>query len=83
MKRKSHLALLYVLMFAAHGAAYAASESPYPADAEASISLPAMDTYADQQARKANGVSENWGVGRRQPPTAHDPFPFGGGYQDD
>jgi hypothetical protein len=85
MKRKSHLAVLSIVMFAAHGAAISASvESPFPSDAEASYDLLAPDTYADQQARAGNdGGSESWGVGRRQAPMPHDPFPFGGGYIDD
>jgi hypothetical protein len=85
MKRKSHLAVLSVVMFAAHTMAFSANvESPYPSDAEASYSLPALDTYAEQQARNANGgVAESWGVGKRQVPTPHNPFPFGGGYVDD
>ena len=85
MKSKSHLALFAILMSAGHALAMSAgAESTFPSDAEASYDLPAPDTYADQQARAANGGgSESWGVGRRQNPTPHDPFPFGGGYVDD
>ena len=84
MNRKTQAAVLSLLLFAVQGAASANTESPYPADAEASYNLPAPDTYADQQVR--NGVSatsEHWGVGKRQAPIAHNPFPFGGGPVDD
>jgi hypothetical protein len=81
MKSKSQVAALAVVLFAGFGVAQA--ESPYPADAEASVSLPALDTYADQQARNGSGADSQWGVGKRQSPTPHEPFPFGGGYQDD
>ena len=85
MKRKNRLFVSSLLIFALQAPALAGdTASPYPADAEASISLPPADTYADRQARKGGGEgSERWGVGQRQQPTAHDPFPFGGGYQDD
>jgi hypothetical protein len=85
MKRKTVLAVASLLTLAVHGAAFSANtDSPYPADAEASFSLPALDSYAEQQARQANAQPpEQWGVGKRQQPTPHDPFPFGGGYHDD
>ena len=85
MKSKLQLAVLSIAMSAAHAVAISADvASPFPSDAEASYDLPAPDTYADQQARAANGgASESWGVGRRQNPIPHDPFPFGGGYVDD
>lgn len=85
MKSKSHLALLSILMFGVHGAAFSANaESPYPADAEARISLPSVDRDTEQQSRMtAAEGSSAWGVGQRAVPTAHNPFPFGGGYQDD
>jgi hypothetical protein len=84
MKRKTQVAALTVALFAAFGALPAQADSSYPADAEASYSLPASDTYADQQARIGDGPdSQQWGVGKRQPPTPHNPFPFGGGYHDD
>ena len=61
------LAVVSVLVFAANGA-YA----QYPADAEAHYS---MAGTAQQ--------SEAWGVGKRQAPTPHNAFPFGGGQIDD
>ena len=78
-------AALVSIVFAAQGAAYSAGmESPFPSDAEASYNLPALDTYADIQARKGGEQqSEVWGVGKRQGPSPHDPFPFGGGPVDD
>ena len=82
MKSTIGLAAAAFLIFSAAGAA--AKDVPYPADAEASTSPPPLDTYADRHARNANGGgSEQWGVGKRQAPTPHDPFPFGGGYHDD
>jgi hypothetical protein len=83
MKRTLQVVAVSVLMFAAHGVALSAHESPYPADAEASWNLPALATYADQQARKGNAPAEAWGVSKRQAPKPHNPFPFGGGYNDD
>jgi len=79
------IAVVSVLLFAAQGAAYSGGmESPFPSDAEASYSLPALDTYADMQARNGGSEqSEVWGVGKRQSPTPHNPFPFGGGPVDD
>ena len=76
--KTTKLLLLSVLAFGLHGVAQA---SPYPADAEASHHLPALDTYADQQARIGVG-STTWGVSKREV-QPHDPFPFGGGYIDD
>jgi hypothetical protein len=84
MKRKLQLVVLSVLAFGVHGAAMSANDSPYPADAEASMSLPTLDSYLDQQAAGINAQgAEAWGVSKRQQPKPHDPFPFGGGYQDD
>ena len=57
-----------------------AQATPFPADAEASYDLPALETYAEQQARM--GDSPAWGVSKRVV-TPHNPFPFGGGYIDD
>ena len=73
--KRSQLLVLSVLALGLQGVAQA---SPFPADAEASISLPALETYADRY----SGASTSWGVSRRmvQP---HDPFPFGGGNIDD
>ena len=58
-----------------------AHANPFPADAEASYNLPALESYAEQQARKGES-SDAWGVSKRVV-TPHDPFPFGGGYNDD
>ena len=81
--KRAQAAVVTVLLFAAHGAAYAAGQSTFPADAEASYSLPAPDTYADMHARKGGEQSEVWGVGKRGTPVPHDAFPFGGGPTDD
>jgi hypothetical protein len=85
MNRKSRVAVLSVLLFAAPAVATSANtESMFPSDAEASYALAPTDTYADQQARKNGGeASEVWGVGKRQGPQPHDAFPFGGGQIDD
>lgn len=63
------------------GAAVANDVSGYPADAEASFTLPALESRADRIARLGD-ASETWGVSRREV-QAHDPFPFGGGPVDD
>ena len=52
----------------------------YPSDAEASYNLPALETYADRQARGESSAS--WGVSRRDV-MPHEPFPFGGGFISD
>ena len=57
--------------------AFAMEVSTFPADAEASHDLPALETYAERQARSGGEV---WGVSARQP---HDPFPFDSGYISD
>ena len=75
MKRMQLLAAS-VLAFGLQGVAQA---NPFPADAEASYHLPALDSYAEQQARMGDGPA--WGVSKRVV-TPHDPFPFGGGYID-
>ena len=84
MKRNLQMAVLASLVFAGQGALAANVEQEYPSDAEASYSLPALDSYADQMARagRANEEPQAWGVGKRQV-TPHDPFPFGGGMIDD
>ena len=56
-----------------------AALAEFPADAEASYNLPAIQTYAEAQAA---GGDTSWGVSRREV-TPHDPFPFGGGFIDD
>jgi hypothetical protein len=72
--KRIHLFVLSVLAFGLMGVAQA---SPFPADAEASYSLPASETYADRQAGK--GESSSWGVSKRSV-EPHNAFPFGGGY---
>ena len=77
MKRNLVL-VLSVLAFGLQGVAQA---SPYPADAEASFHLPALETYAERHARMGEST-DAWGVSKRQV-EPHNPFPFGGGYIDD
>ena len=82
MKSKSRVLAASVLMFAGLTAS-AYADPTYPADAEAAISLPTVDRYTAQQASiVAATAPEAWGVSRRAP-APHDPFPFGGGMQDD
>ena len=57
------------------------AHATYPMDAEASFDLPALETYAEQQARSGESAAV-WGVSKREV-EAHNPFPFGGGYIDD
>ena len=84
MNRKTQAAVVSVLLFAAQGAVSANDTSAYPADAESSYNLPPRDTYADQRTQNGmSAASEQWGVGKRQAPSAHNPFPFGGGPVDD
>ena len=74
---RTQLLVLSGLALGLQGVAHAT----YPADAEASFNLPALQTYAERYA----GVGDSsavWGVSRRAV-TPHDPFPFGGGYIDD
>ena len=82
MKRKN---LLVSLVFAGLQSltlsAFAMEVSNFPADAEASYDLPALESRADYYARVGEPESV-WGVSRRVV-TPHDPFPFGGGYIDD
>jgi len=61
MKRTMKMVVLSSLVFAVQGAVAAGVEQPYPADAEASYDLPALDTYADQQARAGTA----WGANAR------------------
>ena len=53
-----------------------AQASPFPADAEQSYDLPAIESYTERMARNGDtSGSEVWGVSpRRSAP--HDPFPF-------
>lgn len=76
MKLKQTL-LLSVLALGVQGAAHAA----YPADAEASFDLPALQSYAERQALMGESASA-WGVSKREV-QPHDPFPFGESYIDD
>jgi hypothetical protein len=71
---------LLVLSTLALGLQSAVHATPFPADAEASYNLPALESYAEQQAKGENLAA--WGVSKRvvEP---HNPFPFGGGYIDD
>ena len=82
MKRTTQLLVMSVLMFGVQHAALAEpAESPFPADSsEEAYNLPAIESYAERQARMGEGAP-SWGVSKRavQP---HDPFPFGGGYID-
>ena len=57
------------------------AHATYPMDAEASFNLPALESYAERQAR-LGGSDEAWGVSKREV-EPHNPFPFGGGYIDD
>jgi hypothetical protein len=75
--KRTQLLVLSVLALGLQGVAHAT----YPADAEASFNLPAVQTYADRYAAMSEAPSA-WGVSRRAV-TPHDPFPFGGGYIDD
>ena len=77
MKRKTQLLVLSVVMFGVQSVASATTESPYPADAEASHNLPAIETYA------AGDSSAIWGVSKREQGQPHNAFPFGGGPVDD
>ena len=56
-----------------------AQASPFPADAEASYDLPALETRADRIARMGES-DPTWGVSQRQ---AYVPFPSDGGNTDD
>src|SRR5687767_11910649 len=76
--KRNQLLLLSVLTFGLQGVAQA---TPYPADAEASYHLTALDSYAEQQTHMGER-SDAWGVSKRVV-TPHNPFPFGGGYIDD
>ncbi len=63
---KKQLVVVSLLALGLQGVAHAT----YPADAEASYNLPALDS------------SPAWGVSKRAV-EPHNPFPFGGGYIDD
>jgi hypothetical protein len=55
--------------------------SPYPMDGQGPFNLPALESYAERQARIGESPAV-WGVSKREV-QPHDPFPFGGGYIDD
>ena len=74
MKRMQLLAVS-VLAFGLQGFAQA---TPFPADAEASYHLPALDSYAEQQARMGDSPAA-WGVSKRQE-QSDSPFPVGVGF---
>jgi hypothetical protein len=89
MKRTTQLLAMSVLMFGVHQVAMSAStDSAFPADAEASYDLQAIESYAEQQARMGEGAP-SWGVSKREAGTdsfldvmgfaADGPFPSRGG----
>jgi len=83
MKRNIKVLVFSALMFGLQGAALSATkDSAFPADAEASYSLPAKESYADRHARMGDSA-EVWGVSKREPVQPHNPYPFGGGPVDD
>ena len=67
------LAVASVLLFAAY--------AQFPADAEAINGIGSGNSM--QQMRSVVEQPEVWGVGKRQGPAPHNPFPFGGGVIDD
>ena len=69
---KAQLLAVSALLFGLQNVALAT----YPADAEASYNLAAMETYADK-------ATSTWGVSERKAVQPHDAFPFGGGQIDD
>jgi hypothetical protein len=75
--KRTQLLVLSVLALGLQGVAHAT----YPADAEASFDLPALQTYAERHAGVGD-ASGAWGVSMRAV-TPHNAFPFGGGYIDD
>ena len=70
--------VLSVLTFGLQGGV---AQATYPADAEASFSLPALESYAERHALTGDS-SAAWGVSKREV-QPHNAFPFGGGYIDD
>jgi hypothetical protein len=77
MKRTIQVLVLSVLASAVQ-LANASVVSSFPADAEATYNLPALESYAERHAR-TSGADASWGVGKRQTSG----FPSGGGYIDD
>ena len=72
-------ALALGLQTAGSGIAFAEKASVFPADAEASYDLPALESRADRIARMGES-DPTWGVSQRQ---AYVPFPSDGGNTDD
>jgi hypothetical protein len=82
MKRNQVLLLsLLALGVSGNALAEGVQASTFPADAEASYDLQAIETYAERHARMGEG-SASWGVSKREV-EPHNPFPFGGGLIDD
>lgn len=74
---------LLVLSALVAGLQVSVAQASFPADAEASYDLPALETYADRMARIGDtSGAEVWGVSRRSV-EEHNAFPFGGGPVDD
>jgi hypothetical protein len=66
MKRTMKLLAMSVLMFGVqHAALSAGVVSPFPADAEASYDLAAIESYAERRARMGEDMS-GWGVNKRE-----------------
>jgi len=93
MKRTMKLLAMSVLMFGVqHAAVSAGIDSPFPADAEASYDLPAIESYAERVARTGESAP-GWGVNKREERTdsflegsgvmGHGVFPSRGGPIDD
>ena len=81
--KRNHLLVLFAmigLQSVAAGNAIA-DASPFPADAEMTQTVPALDTFADRHARMGSNP-EAWGVSKREAAYSN-PFPSGGGYIDD
>ena len=72
--KRYQLLVLSVLTFALQGVA----QAEYPADAEANYGLPALETYAEQQARMGDTPAA-WGVSTREA-ESDSPFPVGVGF---
>ena len=86
MKRTGQLLVMSALMFGVQNAAL--SESPFPADSsEEAYNLPALESYAERQARMGEGATA-WGASKREDRdlflegaglAGHGPFPSKGG----
>jgi hypothetical protein len=82
MKRNIQVLVFSALMFGLQGAALSATKDSFPADAEASYNIPAIESYAERHTRMGESA-EVWGVSKREQVQPHNPFPFGGGPVDD